>query len=207
MTLAKAHMRSVSACPEATREARMFGVKILSNAFTMGGSLNSTLRGLVTAGREVAGIYETGGMGMSVSLEESVRWMGRCAGMGDVESMCDYALCLEMGHGVKEPDLKKAFDWYLRAAAAEGDGEDEEEFLEARGEARFSVGEYYETGKGGNPVDHSRAVMWYKRGADDGDEDCEVGLRRLADIAKIVKGIKGMNVDGVDGVDGVELVN
>jgi hypothetical protein len=37
-------------------------------------------------------------------------------------------------------------------------------------------------------VNHVKAVEWYKRGVDgDGDEDCEEGLERLAEIAAILR--------------------
>jgi len=188
VTLAQSHLESISCSIHATREARLHGVSLMSQAFDVAtssppSSLTTTAPLLIKAGRDLSELYETGSRALPHSLASSSAWLERCASLGDVESMVDYGLCCELGHGLEEPNLKEAFEWYKRAASSKLS---DPQSVSSRGEACYSVGDYYEFGKGGAKLNHTEAVMWYKRGMIDGDEDCEKGHTRLGQIAMII---------------------
>ena len=87
----------------------MVGVKLLEDAFEVCASdpLPPSYGSLVETGRYLSGLFERGGKSMPISMVDSTSWLRRCAEVGDLESIVDYALCLELGHGV-EGDEKEA---------------------------------------------------------------------------------------------------
>ncbi|GMI50180.1 hypothetical protein TeGR_g7638, partial [Tetraparma gracilis] len=181
-TLASLHLSSISCSLSATLESRSHGLSLLSSAYATSLAAGQ-LPAAAAVAKRLAGIYERGHHSIPQDFGLSVEWYLRAADeCGDVEAMVEYGTCAEMGYGLPAPDEALAFRWFEAAAEGSfgGGGAD--------GEACCSVGEYYEKGRGGVPMNHVKAVEWYKRGVDgDGDEDCEEGLERLAEIAAILR--------------------
>mmetsp|Transcript_10276 Transcript_10276/g.11381 ORF Transcript_10276/g.11381 Transcript_10276/m.11381 type:complete len:339 (-) Transcript_10276:29-1045(-) len=133
----------------------------------------ANVHGDLEAAYETATIYEYSKYGVEVDIYQAVEWFHGAAKTGHVESMAEYAMCLELGCGVEQSD-DFALDWYTKAAE--------------RGHvtANFSVGEMFEEARGGVPQSDSEAVLWYYKAALMGDEDSKKALVRLNDIARIV---------------------
>lgn len=129
--------------------------------------------GDIEAAYEVAIIYEYSKYGVPVDIYHAAKWFLGAATAGHVESMAEYAMCLELGCGVDQSD-DEALEWYTKAAN--------------RGHitSNFSVGEMFEEARGGLPQSDSEAVLWYYKAALMGCEDSKNALRRLSDIARIV---------------------
>ena len=122
---------------------------------------------------ETAVIYEYGKYDIDVDIYLAAKWFRGAAKAGHVESMAEYAMCLELGCGVEQSDTE-ALDWYQRAAEL------------GHVTANYSVGEWFESARGGLPQSDTEAVLWYFKAASMGDEDSKLALRRLSDIARIV---------------------
>ena len=127
----------------------------------------------IDAAHEIATIYEYGVHGVAVDVILAANWFLHAAKGGHVESMCEYAMCCELGCGVEQSD-EKALEWYTRAAEL------------GHVTANFSVGEMFEEARGGLPQSDSEAVLWYYKAALMGDADSKKALHRLRDIARIV---------------------
>ena len=184
LALAKEYAASVSCSVEATNESRRHGVELTKRAY--GCALLEPARDddgvrdrAVEAARDVADAFETGGMGVESDFGQHTMWLGKAADLGCLESMCDLALCWEMGDSTKDgagADDRKAFQIYLLAAeAAMARGEECDE-------AFASVAQYYEEGRAGVVQDHWKAVEWYRRG---GCGECRRGRKRLRDVDRI----------------------
>lgn len=122
---------------------------------------------------ETAVIYEYGKYGVDTNPNLAASWFLGAAKAGHVESMAEYAMCLELGCGVEQSD-EEALDWYQRAANL------------GHVQANYSVGEWFESARGGLPQSDTEAVLWYFKAASMGDEDSKAALKRLSDIARIV---------------------
>ena len=122
---------------------------------------------------ETAVIYEYGKYGVAVDIYLASQWFHGAAQAGHVESMAEYAMCLELGCGVEQSD-DGALDWYQKAAEL------------GHVTAHYSVGEWFESARGGLPQSDTEAVLWYFKAASMGDEDSKMALKRLSDIARIV---------------------
>jgi hypothetical protein len=120
-----------------------------------------------------ATIYEYGQHSIPVDIYKASSWFHGAAMKGHVESMAEYAMCLELGCGVDQCD-EGALDWYTKAAEL------------GHVTAHFSVGEWFECARGGLPQSDTEAVLWYYKAAKLGDEDSRVALKRLNAIARIV---------------------
>jgi len=129
--------------------------------------------GDLDAAYETATIYEHGTHGVTVDIYIAARWFLGAAEKGHVESMAEYAMCLELGCGVDVND-NEALDWYTKAAE------------KGHVTSNFSVAEMFESARGGVPQSDTEAVLWYFKAAKMGDEDSVKALRRLNDIARIV---------------------
>ncbi|GMH70752.1 hypothetical protein TrST_g2601 [Triparma strigata] len=178
-TLAEVHLSSVSCDPEATHASRLHGLTLLSSAFSCGSSSppSSPLHSLsVQSGRLISQIYEEGSHSIPVSFEKSSDWMRRCAEYDHVESLCDYALTLEMGVGDVDGDEAEAFKYYEKA------GKICLERNEMHEETFEALGDYYENGRS-IPPNLTKAVEWYRRGEGGG---CRRGRERLKDIERIM---------------------
>lgn len=125
------------------------------------------------AAYELAIIYEYGKYDVPVNVMKAAEWFAFAAESGHVNSMYEYALCYELGCGVVQNDLL-ALDWYTKAANA------------GCMVSNFSVGEWFESARGGLPQSDTEAVLWYYKAAKMGDEDSIKALKRLKDIARIV---------------------
>lgn len=184
LALAKEYAASVSCSVEATNESRLHGVELTKRAYGCAlleaAADDCYVRNrAVEAAREVAEAFEAGEMGVQYDFEQHKAWLGKAADLGCLESMCDLALCWEMGDSTKDglgADDKKAFQIYLLAAeAALARGEECDE-------AFASVAQYYEEGRAGVVQDHWKAVEWYRRGA---CAECRRGRKRLKDVDRI----------------------
>ena len=129
--------------------------------------------GDVDAAYETAIIYEYSKYGVPVDIYHAAEWFLGAALAGHVESMAEYAMCLELGCGVDQSD-DEALDWYTRAAN------------KGHVTSNFSVGEMFEEARGGLPQSDSEAVLWYYKAAMMGCDDSKKALHRLNDIARIV---------------------
>jgi len=136
----------------------------------------------VDAAYELAQILEHGRHGVDIDVYDAFAWFEKAAQSGHVEAMAELALCYELGCGVEQSD-EKALEWYRKAA------------LEGHGTAKYSVGEFFEEARG-VPQSDEEAALWYYKAALDGDEDGQVALRRLEDIARIVVPGAGRLLDG-----------
>lgn len=131
------------------------------------------LHGNLESAHETAVIYEYGKYGVDVDIYLAAKWFHGAAKAGNVESMAEYAMCLELGCGVEQSD-EEALEWYRKAAEL------------GHITSNYSVGEWFECARGGLPQSDTEAVLWYFKGASMGDEDSKMALRRLSDIARIV---------------------
>lgn len=129
--------------------------------------------GDLDAAYETATIHEHGKYNVPVDIYIAAKWCHGAAKAGHVESMAEYAMCLELGCGVDQSD-NEALDWYTQAAE------------QGHVSANFSVGEMFECARGGLPQSDTEAVLWYYKAASLGDEDSKRALKRLKDIARIV---------------------
>lgn len=125
------------------------------------------------AAYEIALIYEYAKYGVEVDVVKAAEWFAFAARSGHVDSMYEYAMCLELGCGVEQND-QEALDWYTKAANA------------GCVVSNYSVGEWFESARGGLPQSDTEAVLWYYKAAVMGDEDSKRALIRLKDIARIV---------------------
>lgn len=160
-------MRKIASCyleGNGVEADQTMGIQWLHQAYHHG-DLNSAF--------EIASIYENGNYGVDVDIYRAAEWFHGAATAGHVESMAEYAMCLELGSGVDQSD-HEALDWYTQAAE--------------RGcpTSNFSVGEWFECARGGLPQSDTEAVLWYYKAASLGDEDSKKALKRLNDIARIV---------------------
>mmetsp|Transcript_1661 Transcript_1661/g.2371 ORF Transcript_1661/g.2371 Transcript_1661/m.2371 type:complete len:386 (-) Transcript_1661:148-1305(-) len=122
---------------------------------------------------EIATLYEYGKDGVEVDIVLAAKWFHQAAQRGHVESMAEYAMCLELGCGVESSE-EKALEWYTHAAEL------------GHVTSNFSVGEMFEEARAGLPQSDSEAVLWYYKAAQMGDVDSKKALKRLSDIARIV---------------------
>lgn len=129
--------------------------------------------GDIQSAYETAQIYEYSRYGVEVDIYHAAEWFLGAANAGHVESMAEYAMCLELGCGVEASD-DQALDWYTKAAE------------KGHITSNFSVGEMFEQARGGVPQSDTEAVLWYYKAALMGDEDSKKALGRLNDIARIV---------------------
>jgi hypothetical protein len=129
--------------------------------------------GDIDAAYETGKIYEYSKHGVPVDIYNAAEWFLGAATAGHIESMAEYAMCLELGCGVDQSD-DQALDWYTKAAE------------KGHITANFSVAEMFEEARGGLPQSDTEAVLWYYKAALMGDEDSKIALRRLNDIARIV---------------------
>ena len=130
-------------------------------------------KGDLDCAHETAVIYEYGKYGVEVDIYLAAKWFHGAAKAGHIESMAEYAMCLELGCGVEQSD-EEALDWYQKAAEL------------GHVTSNYSVGEWFESARGGLPQSDTEAVLWYFKAASMGDEDSKKALKRLNDIARIV---------------------
>lgn len=131
------------------------------------------LHGDLQAAHNTAVIYEYGKYGVEVEIYLAAKWFYGSAKAGNVESMAEYAMCLELGCGVVQSD-EEALEWYRKAAEL------------GHPTSNFSVGEWFECARGGLPQSDTEAVLWYYKAAAMGDDDSKMALKRLNAIARIV---------------------
>jgi TPR repeat protein len=131
------------------------------------------LHGDLQAAHNTAVIYEYGKYGVEIDIYLAAKWFKGSGLAGNVESMAEYAMCLELGCGVEQSD-EEALEWYRRAAEL------------GHATSNFSVGEWFECARGGLPQSDTEAVLWYFKAASIGDEDSKMALKRLSAIARIV---------------------
>ncbi len=131
------------------------------------------LHGDIESAYQTALIYEYSKYDVEVDIYHAAEWFLGAANAGHVESMAEYAMCLELGCGVDAND-DLALDWYTKAAE------------KGHITSNFSVGEMFEQARGGLPQSDTEAVLWYYKAALMGDEDSKKALVRLGDIARIV---------------------
>ncbi|GFH47439.1 HCP-like protein [Chaetoceros tenuissimus] len=131
------------------------------------------LHGDLEAAHNIAVIYEYGKYDVEVDIYLAAKWFHGSAKAGNVESMAEYAMCLELGCGVEQSD-EQALEWYRKAAEL------------GHATSNFSVGEWFECARGGLPQSDTEAVLWYFKAASMGDEDSKLALKRLHEIARIV---------------------
>lgn len=81
---------------------------------------------------------------------------------GDAKFQYAYGVCYEKGWGVDQ-DLKKALDWYNKAAK------------QNNGPAFNSIGNFYRMGNGVT-ADPKQAFEWYQKGADEKDAQAMLNL-------------------------------
>jgi len=129
--------------------------------------------GSLSSAHQTALIYEYGKYDVPTNPTLAAKWFHGAAKAGHVESMAEYAMCLELGCGVEQCD-EGALDWYQKAAEL------------GNVTANYSVGEWFESARGGLPQSDTEAVLWYFKAAKMGDDDSKLALKRLSAIARIV---------------------
>lgn len=114
---------------------------------------------------KLAGLYETGGAGVSRDLSAARRWTLRAARSGDPTAMYNAAVFLMEGDGGPQ-DMREAGVWFRRAAE--------------RGvvDAQYNLGLMYEAGRG-LERDAAEARRWYAAAAKAGDA---AAAARLGDL-------------------------
>src|SRR5262249_44999106 len=100
-----------------------------------------------------------------MNFKEAVKWLTKAAEQGQLAAMNNLGLLYEQSLGMDRADLLQAAKWY-RAAAEKGDAK-----------AQANLGLLYLDGRG-VPYDLSRAYMWLKLCAAQGNE---VGTKYLGE--------------------------
>lgn len=95
----------------------------------------------------------------SSNAKEAVELSRAAAKKGHFGAQYNYGRCLELGYGIKKPDLEKAFKYYTRSAHNRYD-----DVHEGYDEAQWRLGVCYEQGIGVK-VDLTQAAYFYKLAA------------------------------------------
>jgi TPR repeat protein len=184
-SLALLHLTSVSCSAQFTMESRQHGMELLTRAYNTAKTTDTDLA--ITSGMQLAKILETGTYNIPQDFKAAAEWYMRIGDeCNDIDAMVEYGTCAEMGYGMDDGSEERAFLWFSRAAEESAKRVASKIDEDYHGEACFNVAEYYEFGKGGVVPNHFKAVTWYRRGVDAGEDDCEDGLERLKDIARIM---------------------
>lgn len=154
--------------------------------------LKASAQGYAPAERNIGDLFYLG-KGVSKNYKEAMEWYGKASAKGDVPAEIIIGTFYENGEGVKK-DFKEALKWYQKAAAqgnetAEtkighfydrgiGVTQNHQEamkwYLKAaahESDAQESMGELYENGFWGEGrKDYAKALEWYKKSADQGNE-------------------------------------
>ncbi|RZJ16949.1 MAG: hypothetical protein EON91_11195 [Brevundimonas sp.] len=133
------------------------GVKTLTRAAELGQA---------DAALELAGLYQTGGSGVTVDLAESRLWARRAAEGGAAKGMHAYAMYLFDGVGGAR-NRPEALSW-LNKAAGQG-----------LVDSQYNVARLYENGDEGIAVSLTDAFKWYLIAARAGDPQAGEAVQRL----------------------------
>lgn len=116
--------------------------------------------------------YQTGSA-VKKDFGKAIDLLERAASLGDMMAYYNIGQSYFFGLGV-EKDIKKALDYIQKAANSNVDG---------CGYAQNLLGQIYENGirEGGVEisVDNDKAIMWYSRAVESGDEEAKTALARL----------------------------
>lgn len=123
--------------------------------------------GQADAALELAGLYQTGGSGVTADLAESRLWARRAAEGGTAKGMHAYAMYLFDGVGGPK-NRPEALSWLNKAAD--------------RGlvDSQYNVARLYENGDEGIAVSPTDALKWYLIAARAGDPQAREAVQRLA---------------------------
>ncbi|MFL2770085.1 MAG: tetratricopeptide repeat protein [Rhodospirillaceae bacterium] len=110
------------------------------------------------------------GTGISVNETEAIDWFRKSAEQGYVSGEYWYGFMLTRGRGV-EANWSEGLKW-IRQAAEKG-----------HEDAQFTIGEAFDSCRGGLPRDFEKAAMWYRRAdlSGRGHMGARFNLRRLID--------------------------
>lgn len=123
--------------------------------------------GQADAALDLAGLYQTGGPGVTVDLAESRLWARRAAEGGAAKGMHAYAMYLFDGVGGAQ-NRTEALSW-LNKAAGQG-----------LVDSQYNVARLYETGDEGIAVSLTDAFKWYLIAARAGDPQAREAVQRLS---------------------------
>lgn len=125
-------------------------------------------RGDCSSQKKLAACWHSG-TGTEADLSKAAYWYKKAAEQGDYESQKALVMCFKVGGKNLDPDAERAAKYAERYGIAdEGDSEYEALLREAENGsagAQFALGNAYFNGTG-TAADRERAVMWYKRAAD-----------------------------------------
>lgn len=106
-------------------------------------------------------------------MDQAIHWYRKAAKLGDIEAMHHLGQCYEYGWGV-EKNKSQAMEWYRKV--------EEEAKEQGEPDSLYFIGSDYENGTGIREiVDKSKAIYWYQKAADLGDEDAKKRLRELGE--------------------------
>lgn len=108
------------------------------------------------------------GSGTIRNYESAIFWYKRAAEQGNAKALYSLACCYHKGQGIKEPNLKLAFELYLKSAE--------------RGyhNAQLLVARFYENGEADIvPKNLKEALKWYQCAANQGSETAKIYCKRL----------------------------
>lgn len=106
------------------------------------------------------------GIGVSKNHSEAIKWYRKAANQGHAESQFSLGIKYNNGEGVHQ-NYAEAVKWVRKAA------------FHGLAGAQDLLGFYYERGMGGLTANINDAVAWYRRAADQGDENAKKALKRL----------------------------
>ena len=125
-------------------------------------------RGDCSSQKKLAACWHSG-IGTEADLSKAAFWYKKAAEQGDYESQKALVMCFRVGGTNLEPDPERAAK-YAERYGIEDEGGSEYETLIREAEngsagAQYALGNAYFNGTG-TAADRERAVMWYKRAAD-----------------------------------------
>jgi len=114
------------------------------------------------------------GTGTSGNEIEAIGWLKKSAEQGYILGEYWYGFMLSRGRGV-QANWSEALKWFRRAAE------------KGHGDAQFSIGEAFDSCRGGLPRDFEKAAMWYRRAeiSGIGHMGARMNLRRLIDTGLV----------------------
>lgn len=108
------------------------------------------------------------GTGTIRNYESAIFWYKKASEQGNAKALYSLACCYHKGQGIKEPDIKKAFELYLKAAE------------KGYHNAQLLVARFYEYGEDTIiPKDTKKALEWYQKAANQGSETAKIYCRKL----------------------------
>lgn len=126
---------------------------------------------------EYLGIHFDNGWGVPKNADKAIQWYRKAATLGDAAAMYDLSDLYDAREG--KGDAKRATTWALRALRQGGlSNRDRNSILE-------DMGHRYVRGKGVDK-NYKTALSWFRRGAEAGDDDCQLTVGEMLSVDKVV---------------------